>query len=264
MSTYTFIYQTPESPERHKHEHAQLMIGIEGITDIEIEDSRLELNQMLGCVIPSQTYHRFSGARDNLNLTINFDLKHSTDIVKRICESPRTFTLDKSLQTFLKFSALELPKYQGSTDIGRSHFCQNFISIFTKLLSDRLLSHPEAEKRIDIGKIDRYLEGNMDRRIPVSDLARISHISPSHFYILFRQEEGVTPHQYILEKRLERAMFLLKTSHLSITDISYMTGFSSQSALSNSFKKRYSITPGSAKRIDSSTGSNSPKDQSSI
>lgn len=244
----TFLYRTPESPRKHRHDHAQLVVGIEGLSRITVEGEEMIVDKMLGCIIPSQTYHVFAGIGDNRNLTVNFNLRYAGDLAKRICEQPRVFELDRSIQTFLQFAALELPEFNGSANIGHDSFCQHVIAVLTSLLNAKIFNPHDNSKRISIARIDEYIERRLRKKIPVNELARESRISSSHFYTLFLQETGMTPHRYINEKRLEKAMFMLCSTSLSISEISYETGFCSQSAFSNSFKKRYGQPPGRMRR----------------
>ncbi len=244
----TFIFSTPEEAEGHHHEYAQFMIGIEGITNLELDGNKVCVDNLLGCVIPSSAYHVFAGVGKNKNLTINFDIRYASDLVKRICEKPRTFSLDHSLRTFLKFSALELPEFSGSPDIGRDNFSSQVISVLTTMLGKRIFSRCDEERRIDLPRIDTYLGQRLRQKLSIEMLAKESGISPSYFYTLFKRETGVTPHRYITEKRLAKARLMLETTSLSIAEISYETGFSSQSALNNSFRKEYGCTPGSIRQ----------------
>lgn len=244
----TFIFRTPEDPEGHRHEHAQFMIGIEGTSNLVLDGKHISVDNRQGCVIPSSAYHVFAGAGANKNLTINFDTRYASDLVKRISERPRTFSLDRSLRTFLQFSAMELPEYSGCPEIGRDNFSSQVIAVLTSMLGKRIFSHLTEKRRIDLKKIDAYLDKVLHRKVSIEKLARESGISPSYFYTLFKQEIGITPHRYITEKRLAKARLMLEMTSLSIADISYETGFSSQSALNNSFKKEYGCTPGSIRK----------------
>jgi AraC-like DNA-binding protein len=55
--------------------------------------------------------------------------------------------------------------------------------------------------------------------LDVAALARIAHVSPAHFIRTFAATFGETPHRYLQRRRVERAMFLLRESERSITDI---------------------------------------------
>ena len=76
----------------------------------------------------------------------------------------------------------------------------------------------------------------MDRRyaepLDVPTLARIAHVSEAHFIRTFRATFGETPNRYLQRRRVERAMFLLRSGDRSVTDICMDVGFSSASARS--------------------------------
>jgi transcriptional regulator GlxA family with amidase domain len=62
---------------------------------------------------------------------------------------------------------------------------------------------------------------------PVRRLARVSGVSQAHFARSFKQAFGVPPHRYLLTRRIERAMALLRDTDISITDIAFGTGWAS-------------------------------------
>ena len=71
----------------------------------------------------------------------------------------------------------------------------------------------------------------------------IAQLSPYHFLRLFKQSMGITPHQYILQCRLNQAKYLLQYSHLNIADIAIRTGCCDQSHLTRYFKHIMGVTP---------------------
>ncbi|WP_329235486.1 AraC family transcriptional regulator [Streptomyces sp. NBC_00111] len=72
--------------------------------------------------------------------------------------------------------------------------------------------------------------------LDVPALARIAHVSPAHFARTFRATFGETPHRYLQRRRVERAMFLLRESGHSVTDICYEVGFGSTGTFSRTFR----------------------------
>ena len=69
----------------------------------------------------------------------------------------------------------------------------------------------------------------------VAALARTAHVSPAHFIRSFRATFGETPHRYLQRRRIERAMFLLRTSRRSVTEICLDVGFGSLGTFSRTF-----------------------------
>jgi AraC-like DNA-binding protein len=66
-------------------------------------------------------------------------------------------------------------------------------------------------------------------------LARIAKVSPAHFIRTFRDTFGETPHCYLQRRRVERAMFLLRATDRSVTDVCFDVGFGSLGTFSRTF-----------------------------
>src|SRR3954470_9883 len=67
-------------------------------------------------------------------------------------------------------------------------------------------------------------------------LARIAEVSEAHFIRTFSTTFGETPHRYLQRRRVERAMFLLRSTDRSVTDICFDVGFSSLGTFSRTFR----------------------------
>lgn len=83
---------------------------------------------------------------------------------------------------------------------------------------------------------------------PVGRLAQISHVSEAHFARSFSEAFGVPPHRYLLTRRIERALALLRDSELSITDIAFQTGWRSLGTFGRVFREITGHTPGAMRR----------------
>lgn len=79
--------------------------------------------------------------------------------------------------------------------------------------------------------------------LDVPALARIAHVSQAHFTRTFRATFGETPHRYLQRRRVERAMFLLRESDRSVTDICFDVGFGSPGTFSRTFRDIVGLSP---------------------
>ena len=68
-------------------------------------------------------------------------------------------------------------------------------------------------------------------------------MSPHYFSQLFKESTGITPHQYVIRCRIDRAKDLLKQGKLSIAEIAKEVGFVDQSHLHRHFKRLVGVTP---------------------
>ena len=79
--------------------------------------------------------------------------------------------------------------------------------------------------------------------LDIKKLAAIAWSSEAHFIRTFRQTFGETPHRYLQRRRVERAMFLLRRTERSITDVCFDVGFTSLGTFSRTFREIVGETP---------------------
>ncbi len=92
-------------------------------------------------------------------------------------------------------------------------------------------------------RIQEYLHENFARKITVAELAAIADLSPYYFIRAFTKKFGQPPHQYVLFVRLSVAERLLVEGNLTIAQVAYFAGFSSQSHLTATMRKYRQRTP---------------------
>jgi len=98
-------------------------------------------------------------------------------------------------------------------------------------------NHTQLQQAID------YIHTYLNRDLSLAELASVVNISPTYFASLFKQTMGISPHQYVIQQRVERAKVMLMKTDLAIADIALQVGFSSQSHLTQQFKRLTGMTP---------------------
>ncbi len=88
-----------------------------------------------------------------------------------------------------------------------------------------------------------YIHEHLGEDMTLVTLAAIAHMSPSYFSRLFKQSTGLSPHQYVIQCRINRAKQLLLQGKLSLAEIAYSLGFTHQSHLSHHFKRLVGLSP---------------------
>ena len=84
--------------------------------------------------------------------------------------------------------------------------------------------------------------------LDIAALTRIAHVSEAHFIRTFRATFGETPHRYLQRRRVERAMYLLRATQRSVTDVCLDVGFTSLGTFSRSFRDIVGEAPATYRR----------------
>jgi AraC-like DNA-binding protein len=118
--------------------------------------------------------------------------------------------------------------------------------LLSELEKSRLVPNPRQSGKKSSGYIEKalnYIHVNYHKDVPVSALADYVGLERSYFSKLFNQTAGYSPQAYILRYRLEKARELLKTTGLSVGEISECTGFSDGFYFSRAFKNFTGLSP---------------------
>ena len=93
-----------------------------------------------------------------------------------------------------------------------------------------------------------FINDNISKNLSLEDIAIVAGFSPSYFILLFKNATGLTPHQYIIKRKVENAKRDLIQTQKSITEIALDAGFSDQSHLTRVMRKYTGFTPGDLRR----------------
>ena len=94
-----------------------------------------------------------------------------------------------------------------------------------------------------VRRIREYVDQNLDRRISVEALAALANLSVCYFVRAFKQSVGLTPHDYLIRRRVERTMELLADTDIPLSQIALAAGFADQSHFSRRFRKHVGMSP---------------------
>jgi transcriptional regulator GlxA family with amidase domain len=115
------------------------------------------------------------------------------------------------------------------------------VALLQRHISD--LKTSLRDSRFDLEQIDRYIEQHLAHKISVAQLAGSVFLGESQFHMLFREHLGITPHQYVLNKRVDAAKRLIEQGNLNLGQIAELTGFSGQSTFTHAFSRLQGISP---------------------
>jgi AraC family transcriptional regulator len=92
--------------------------------------------------------------------------------------------------------------------------------------------------------VDEYLSHNLAGELSLKAIAAAIGLSRHHFARQFRAATGSSVHDYVLERRLERARILLRRTRIPLRDVAAQSGFADQSHMTRTFTRRLGVTPG--------------------
>jgi AraC family transcriptional regulator len=92
-------------------------------------------------------------------------------------------------------------------------------------------------------RVVEFIESNLEQRLTLSELAALADLSVPHFKVLFRETLGVPVHQYVVQRRVERARTLLLQGALSASQVALETGFAHQSHMAHWMNRVLGVTP---------------------
>ena len=92
-------------------------------------------------------------------------------------------------------------------------------------------------------RVKEFIDENLDADLSLAEIASVADLSQFHFARAFRKSTGLTPQQFLMQQRIERAKELLSKNDLPIVEVSLRTGFKNQSHFTSLFRKFTSLTP---------------------
>jgi AraC family transcriptional regulator len=95
----------------------------------------------------------------------------------------------------------------------------------------------------EINMVIDYLWEHVNKEFSLDNLSRIANLSPYYLVRLFKDNTGKTPYAYYMDIKISKAIEYFKAGKHSITEVSFILGFSSHSHFSSIFKKRVGMTP---------------------
>ena len=234
------VKNTPVSKDR-KTAMFEIELPVEngGISYINGTSRRIT-NDMLICAKPGQTRHtKFPYSCIYIHLTIE-----DKELFNTLSACPDFVEICK-LEYFLELFKKLLIYYE--TESANSKIMLN--SVLLELIYEISKS---AIKTVNINttnsssavlKAIEYIKTNLSSDLSLESISKHVNLSPIHFHNTFKVAVGKTLHEYVEEERLKESVNLLLTTNMTLAEIAYACGFSSQSYFSFVFRRKMKTTP---------------------
>nr|Q51872.1 RecName: Full=Probable transcriptional regulator LumQ [Photobacterium leiognathi]AAA87846.1 LumQ [Photobacterium leiognathi subsp. mandapamensis] len=238
IKTPSFRVETlDKSKTYHHHEYPQIILGLMGKSELSIEDSSVCLSPGMGYRINANVEHSFSGTSNNQVLVMNLPPFISMTDVEQFGNS--YFSLDARTHQLISLLATELKEHADDSLLSQS--ISNTLQCLIK--RSLMLFDEKKVERLNMVLIDNYIEQHLQKKISVAELSSVAFLAQSQFYALFKSQMGITPHQYVLRKRLDLAKQLIAERQKPLSQVAQLCGFSSQSSFSQAFRRLYGMSP---------------------
>ena len=243
-----FIRTYGQQPKGHSHSHPQITIPLTGTINMIMNNEVLNIHYGEAVVIPNHTFHQFKAQENfrflvinlpetfNLNRLLQNNVKSNNDNYQTdgYQNSDLHFYLDEKILLFIHFIEKQL------TTAGNNTIEALMLELFTELICciDRP-NHPDPRIIKVINKI------NQDIAAPhcIASLADTACLSPSQFKVVFKQQLGCLPNDYITQRRMQKALGLILNTDLPLTIIAEQCGYRSVPAFIRRFRATYNQTP---------------------
>lgn len=159
---------------------------------------------------------------------------------------PRFHFRDALLEQLVRTLVAEFEQASPPDRLYADSLAHTLIVHLIKKYSDTRVRPTTTKQRLpqrSLAQVVEFIDAHLGDDLLLRRLAEIAGISPSHFLTLFKRSTGLPPHQYLVEKRIEKARALLLQTNLQIADIAIRTGFADQSHLTRLMRRYLGLTP---------------------
>jgi AraC family transcriptional regulator len=115
-----------------------------------------------------------------------------------------------------------------------------------------------------IQRVIDYIKQNSNEDLSLEALANVAHFSKFHFHRIFKAVTGENLNSFVNRVRIEKSAFLLIYNNETITNVAYLTGFSSSAVFSRAFRQHYNLSPTQWRETKTKHKSNNCKTNSNV
>ncbi|RMF17559.1 MAG: AraC family transcriptional regulator [Gammaproteobacteria bacterium] len=247
----THLTALPQEPRVHQHAHHQLVLSACGQGEIDLEGLQAPLDGLHACVVEGAASHAFFGEAGNRIIVVNLDTDHPNlnqpdhpdyDALSPLFERSRLLCLPPAVRSLADACRQTLQHTPNDPVLTRA--------LGVGLLRACILSLDPGQAvraarrfRLDLARIDAYIDAHLSGPICVADLAGSVCLSPGWFKQAFKSATGESPAAYVRRKRLERAHALILDTPWPLSRIAAECGFADQSALAHAFRRHFGCAP---------------------
>jgi AraC-like DNA-binding protein len=231
----------------HSHDHPQLVFGLSGALDFEVEGRGSLVLQQSFVVIPAGAHHACGSPNGSRCLVLDVpddewigqSLGDHADASHRLLDTPARLSLNAGQS--------QLVSWLANSPVTDPLIAQQGAVLLLASLNHARPAELSA-RRLPYAALDAHIDQHAAYPLQVADLARIAGLSTARLHARFVAECAQTPMDYIRSRRLHLAMQMLGETALPIGEVADRVGYSSQSAFSAAMLREFGASPGQLRR----------------
>jgi AraC-like DNA-binding protein len=162
--------------------------------------------------------------------------------------SPRGFPVNDPIRLMVRDFMIEMSEKPAGWETMLHSLEINLCHQLLRSFFGIVVNGQKVSSRMDIDHVIEYINVQYANQITVEDMSSVIALSSSHFSRLFKKETGMSPQEYLIDVRLNRARSYLLKSDKNLTEIAHDCGFASSAHFSSSFRRRYGQPPSALRR----------------
>ncbi|MDY2880515.1 MAG: AraC family transcriptional regulator [Candidatus Borkfalkiaceae bacterium] len=224
------------------YKYERLYYITDGDAEIFLKDKSIRLKPGYMYFIPSHSVITGNCEESFSHHFIHFRFERSASNVFHALALKNEVKAGEADEYFFK----RIERYISEKENGHGNDLQTELEIngIMKILISRFLPdiYPD-DSIVPFLDVIEYIDKNIEREITVEELADLCSLNKIYFSNKFAKHMGISPSQFVINRRLEKAMELIKFSNLSMKEIAYKCGFQNNLYFSRIFRKKIGMTP---------------------
>ncbi|RON54022.1 helix-turn-helix transcriptional regulator [Pseudomonas frederiksbergensis] len=231
----------------HSHDHAQLVFGLSGALDFEVDGRGSQVIQQSFVVVPSGMHHACGSPNGSRCLVLDVpgeqwiaqSLGDHADASRRLLDNAGRLPLDAGQS--------QLVSWLANSPVSDPLIAQQGAVLLLASLNN-VKPDVMGGRRLPYAALNAHIDQHAAYPLQVADLARIADLSSARLHARFVAECGQTPMDYIRSRRLHMAVGMLRDTAWPIGEIASRVGYSSQSAFAAAVLREFGASPGKLRR----------------
>jgi len=213
-----------QTPIAHRHDHAQLVFGLDGQLEFEMDGKDSLITRYRLAVIPQGADHGCRSKGGSYCLVL--DLAEGEAASQPLLQRADTLSLAPAQQQLVDWLAHSPLQHKPLAAQGAA-----------LLLTSLHTGWQRQGQRLPLSRLDAQIARHLAHPLQVADLARFAGLSCARLHALFVDETGQTPMDYVRRHRLQAALDLLRGTSLAVGEIAARVGYQSQSAFTAALRR---------------------------